>query len=203
MHADGPADSRDSWFLSVPHQKYHYIIYYDPHGRCGPIRRRIIAWHYWWYSGVCSPELIFHETAGICSPVSDFQIASSGISSGFPDVSMFPRRHLHLQPADFHWLLTFVRLSDSFYSIFCIICGIYADIIYKMHIFKHAEDFFRNNQKKQLQIICVYSIILIKIMNRKTQWDAHSSGVTTSFVILLLFLFCPRGGPLCLGWDKT
>lgn len=62
-----------------------------------------------------------------------------------------------------------VRLSDSFYSIFCIICGIYADIIYKMHILKHAEDFFRNNQKKQLQIICVYSIILIKIMNRKTQ----------------------------------
>ena len=62
-----------------------------------------------------------------------------------------------------------VRLSDSFHSVFCIICGIYADIIYKMHIFKHAEDFFRNNQKKQLQIICVYSIILIKIMNRKTQ----------------------------------
>ena len=49
-----------------------------------------------------SPELIFHETAGICPPVSDFQLASSGISSGFPDVSMFPRRHLHLQPADFH-----------------------------------------------------------------------------------------------------
>ena len=80
--------------------------------------------------------------------VSDFQIPAYDISYGFPDVSMFPRRHLHLQPADFHWLLTFVRLSDSFYSIFCIICGIYADIIYKMHIFKHAEDFFRNNQKK-------------------------------------------------------
>lgn len=29
--------------------------------------------------------------------------------------------------------------------------------------------FFGIIKKKQLQIICVYSIILIKIMNRKTQ----------------------------------
>lgn len=52
---------------------------------------------------------------------------------------------------------TCVRLSDSFYSIFCIIYGIYADIIYKMHILKHTEDFFRNNQKNSCKLY-VYTV---------------------------------------------